>query len=114
MTGVQTCALPISEAACAAIDEGNVSASALIPYRTMLENSFVVKDLKTFRAWPQTMEKWDRMFTEYPTMVADVFNALFVVDGMPQQHLVKRLLPVVKQRGLLSLAKEVRGALKAL
>ena len=103
-----------AEAACAAIDEGNVSASALIPYRTMLENSFVVKDLKTFRAWPQTMEKWDRMFTEYPTMVADVFNALFVVDGMPQQHLVKRLLPVVKQRGLLSLAKEVRGALKAL
>jgi len=46
--------------------------------------------------------------------VADVFNAMFVVDGMPQQHLVKRLLPVVKQRGLLSLAKEVRGALKAL
>ena len=80
----------------------------------MLEDSFVIKDMKTFRAWPQTMEHWDRMFTEYPTMVAEVFNAMFVVDGEPQQHLAKRIIPVVKQRGLLRLAKEVRGALKAL
>ena len=42
------------------------------------------------------------------------FNAMFVVDGEPQQHLTKRIIPVVKQRGLLRLAKEVRGALKAL
>ena len=47
-------------------------------------------------------------------MVAEVFNAMFVVDGEPQQHLTKRIIPVVKQRGLLRLAKEVRGALKAL
>lgn len=103
-----------AEAACAAIDGGSVSAQALAPYRTMLEDSFVIKDMKTFRAWPQTMEHWDRMFTEYPTMVAEVFNAMFVVDGEPQQHLTKRIIPVVKQRGLLRLAKEVRGALKAL
>ena len=103
-----------AEAACAAIDGGNVSAQALALYRTMLEDSFVIKDMKTFRAWPQTMEHWDRMFTEYPTMVAEVFNAMFVVDGEPQQHLTKRIIPVVKQRGLLRLAKEVRGALKAL
>ena len=103
-----------AEAACSAIDGGNVSAQALAPYRTMLEDSFVIKDMKTFRAWPQTMEHWDRMFTEYPTMVAEVFNAMFVVDGEPQQHLAKRIIPVVKQRGLLRLAKEVRGALKAL
>ena len=91
-----------------------MSAQALAPYRTMLEDSFVIKDMKTFRAWPQTMEHWDRMFTEYPTMVAEVFNAMFVVDGEPQQHLTKRIVPVVKQRGILRLAKEVRVSLKAL
>ena len=31
-----------AEAACAAIDGGNVSAQALAPYRTMLEDSFVI------------------------------------------------------------------------
>ena len=103
-----------AETACAAIDAGNVSAAGMESYRTKLEDSFVIKDLKTFRAWPKTMEKWDRMFTEYPTMVAEMFNALFVVDGQPQEHLVKRMAPIVKKRGVLRLAKEVRGACKAL
>ena len=103
-----------AEAACAAIDGGNVSAQALALYRTMLEDSFVIKDMKTFRAWPQTMEHWDRMFTEYPTMVREIFNGLFAVDGKPQQHLAKRMMPIIKKRGLFSLFKEIRKAVKAL
>lgn len=79
-----------------------------------VENSFVIQDLKTFSKWPATMEHWDRMFTEYPTMVREIFNAMFSVDGKPQKPLAKRMMPIVKKRGLLKLAKEVRGALKAL
>ena len=47
----------------------------------------MIKDLQTFQAWPATMEHWDRMFSEYPTMVREIFNGLFAVDGKPQQHL---------------------------
>ena len=103
-----------AEAACEAIDKGNTSAAGLASYKTKLEDSFVIKDLQTFQAWPATMEHWDRMFTEYPTMVREIFNGLFAVDGKPQQHLAKRMMPIIKKRGLFSLFKEIRKAVKAL
>ena len=103
-----------AEAACEAIDKGDTSAAGLASYKTKLEDSFVIKDLQTFQAWPATMEHWDRMFTEYPTMVREIFNGLFAVDGKPQQHLAKRMMPIVKKRGLFSLFKEIRKAVKAL
>lgn len=103
-----------AEAACEAIDKGDTSAAGLASYKTKLEDSFVIKDLQTFQAWPATMEHWDRMFTEYPTMVCEIFNGLFAVDGKPQQHLAKRMMPIIKKRGLFSLFKEIRKAVKAL
>ena len=103
-----------AEAACEAIDKGDTSAAGFASYKTKLEDSFVIKDLQTFQAWPATMEHWDRMFTEYPTMVREIFNGLFAVDGKPQQHLAKRMMPIIKKRGLFSLFKEIRKAVKAL
>lgn len=103
-----------AEAACEAIDKGDTSATGLASYKTKLEDSFVIKDLQMFQAWPATMEHWDRMFTEYPTMVREIFNGLFAVDGKPQQHLAKRMMPIIKKRGLFSLFKEIRKAVKAL
>ena len=102
------------QAAAEAIDAGDVSAAGLSSYKTRMEDSFVIKDLATFSKWPETMEHWDRMFTEYPVMVKDIFNAMFSVDGEPQKPLMKRMTPIVKSRGLFRLAKEVRGALKSL
>jgi electron transfer flavoprotein-quinone oxidoreductase len=103
-----------AEAACDAIDAGDVSKKGLEGYRTALEQSFVIKDLQTFSAWPSTMEGWTRMFNDYPKMAGEVFNAMFVVDGVPQEHLKQRIKPIIKKRGTFSLLKEVRGALKAL
>lgn len=103
-----------AEAACDAIDAGDVSAAGLASYKSKIEGSFVWQDLQTFKDWPQTMEGWTRLFTEYPAMVREVFEALFVVDGQPQKHLTKRLVPIIKQRGVFSLLGEIRRALKAL
>ena len=102
------------EAAVEAIDKGDVSEAGLASYKTKMENSFVIQDLRTFSKWPHVMENWDRMFTEYPVMVKDIFNAMFSVDGKPQKPLMKRMMPIVKQRGLLKLAGEVRKAVKSL
>ena len=103
-----------AEAACKAIDANNTSEAGLASYKSAMENSFVIQDLETFRKWPHTMEHWDSMFTDYPVMVREIFNAMFCVDGKPQAHLTKRMMPIVKKRGLFKLAREVRGALKSL
>ena len=39
------------------------------------------------------MEGLDAMFNDYPTMAAEVFNALFSVDGRPQEPLRRRIMP---------------------
>ncbi|MDY5854918.1 MAG: FAD-dependent oxidoreductase [Arcanobacterium sp.] len=103
-----------AEAACDAIDRGDVGASGLADYRIKLEESFVLADLKTFRKWPHVMEKWERLFKEYPTMVAEIFNAMFVVDGKPQAKLMKRIWPIIKRRKPTKLLSEVRKAVSAL
>ena len=102
------------EAAVEALDAGDTSAAGLAGYKTRMENSFVIKDLETFQKWPHVMEEWDAMFTDYPVMVREIFNAMFCVDGEPQQHLTKRIMPIVKKRGLFKLARDMRGAVKAL
>ncbi|MGI6217991.1 MAG: FAD-dependent oxidoreductase [Coriobacteriales bacterium] len=100
--------------ACAAIDAGDVSASGLAAYRAMLESSFVLQDLQTFRGWPSTMEGWNQMFTDYPKMARELLDSMFVVDGKPQQHLKDRMKPIIKKRGVMSLYRQVKGALKSL
>ena len=102
------------QAAVEAIDKGDVSESGLASYKTAMEGSFVIQDLKTFSKWPHVMEGWSSMFTDYPVMVKEVFNAMFSVDGQPQRPLVKRMMPIVKKRGLFKLAREMRGAVKSL
>lgn len=102
------------ETAVAAIDAGDVTKAGLADYRRAMEESFVIKDLETFKKWPHVMDEWARMFTEYPAMVTDIFNAMFSVDGEPQKHLGKRVMPLIKQRGLFKLAGEMKGALNAL
>lgn len=102
------------EAAVAALDAGDTTAAGLSSYKDKMEDSFVMRDLKTFSKWPHVMEKWDSMFNDYPVMVSEVFNAMFSVDGQPQQPLMKRIMPIVKKRGLFKLGSEVRKAVKAL
>ena len=103
-----------AEAAVAAIDAGDTSAAGLAPYKTAMEGSFVIQDLRTFSKWPHVMEEWGSMFTDYPVMVKEVFNAMFSVDGAPQRPLMKRMGPIIKKRGMFKLGREVMKAVKAL
>ena len=104
----------LNEAAVAAIDAGDTSAAGLASYKAAMEGSFVIQDLRTFSKWPHVMEEWGSMFTDYPVMVKEVFNAMFSVDGAPQRPLMKRMRPIIKKRGMFKLGREVMKAVKAL
>lgn len=102
------------QAAASAIDAEDTSKAGLQSYVTMLENSFVLKDLKEFSKAPAFMEGFDRMFCGYPEMVRDIMNELFIVDGSPAKHVKAMAMPPVKELGLFNILKDVRGAMKAL
>jgi electron transfer flavoprotein-quinone oxidoreductase len=60
------------------------------------------------------MDGWSGMFNEYPSMATAALNKLFTVDGSPLVPLKKRLKPIVKQYGIVKLARELKRAVDAL
>jgi len=100
--------------AAAALDAGDTSAQGLQGYKTALESSFVLKDLRQFSKFPAFMEQTTRLFNEYPKMVRDTMNAMFIVDGTPVRPLKQSMRKIVKNVGIMNILKDVRGGLKAL
>lgn len=97
-----------------ALDAGDTTAEGLSNYTRALEDSFVLKDLRQFKNVPAFMEGFTRMFDGYPQMVRDMMNTMFIVDGTPVRPMRKSMVPIVKNMGFLNVAKDVRGAMRAL
>ncbi len=93
---------------------GDYSNASLARYKTLLEQSVVLKDMNTYKNAPGFIENTPRMFKEYPEMVEAVFRALFTVGPEPSQLAVKKILPLVRNVGLLNLAKDAWRGGKAL
>lgn len=103
-----------AHAVIAATKAEDFSKNGLNLYRKELENSFVLKDLKTFSKAPAFMEN-QRIFGKYPKMVEDMMIQLFRVSGTPTKPLSKAMLPIVKEHGgLLELTKDAWKGVRAL
>lgn len=100
--------------AAAALDAGDTSAAGLAGYRAALEDSFVLRDLKTLRRFPHFMENTSRIFDTYPELARDAMRSLFLVDGTPMKPVRKAMLPLAKRVGYLNLAKDLSRGVKAL
>lgn len=97
-----------------ALDANDTSAAKLAAYRTKLEDSFILKDLKAYRAFPSFMESTTRIFNGYPEMAADILRGLFTVDGTPVRPIKEKVMGPVKSVGMMNLFKDARKGMKAL
>ena len=94
--------------------KGDFSASTLSVYKQMLDNSFVLRDMKHHMAAPKLMEHTE-LFTKYPVMAEEIFSEMFAIDGNPRRHLMKFAMPALKKSGgIFKLAKVGMDALRAL
>ncbi len=100
--------------AATALEAGDTSAAGLAGYRTALEESFVLQDLKTLRRFPHFMESTPRIFDQYPKLARDAMRALFLVDGTPMKPVRKTMPPTVKRVGYLNLIKDLSRGVRAL
>ena len=100
--------------AAAALAAGDTSASGLAGYRAALEQSFVLRDLKTLRRFPLVMGSASRIFGTYPELARDAMRSLFLVDGTPVKPVRKAMLPLAKRAGYLNLAKDLSRGVRAL
>jgi len=83
-----------------ALNKGDLSARYLCQYEMRLRESFVLKDMKTFRKTNELMHN-DRLFSVYPKLVGAIMEQLYRSDGKPRKNFgrtgwnaVKEVLPV--------------------
>ncbi len=60
-------------------------AESLKPYKTALDDSFVMKDLYKYRDMPTVLHKNPQFFTSYPDMVAQAARTMITVDGVDKK-----------------------------
>lgn len=102
-----------AKAAIAAKQHNDFSAKALALYQELLQENFVLKDMKLYKKLPAFLEN-PRMFNDYPRMAADMMSDLFVVDGTPAKPMLGKLLRHGKQVGLINLLKDGIKGVRAL
>lgn len=103
-----------AKAAIKALDAGDTSKAGLGVYKSMLDNSFIMRDMNMYAEAPELLENCPGMFRGYPEMIRDIMTPLFMVDGEPRQHVMKLAMPQVKKQGLFKLGKVAMKGVKVL
>lgn len=83
---------------------GDFSKAGLSEYKTLLENSPVMPDLRLYKRVPDFLDN-PRMYVEYPDMITGLMKDLFTVNG-PSVPLRKKLFQRARKVGLLNLIKD--------
>ena len=95
-----------AQAVIAAKEKEDYTALSLAHYKTLLDNSFVMRDLTKYQDFPTFMEN-HRIFNQYPQLAVDIFKGLYLIDGSPLKPLKKTALSHIKKVGIVNLLKDV-------
>ena len=103
-----------AEAAKIAHDRKDFSKGTLSHYKRALEESFVMKDMRTYRHAPSFMRN-RRLYATYPAFLCGLSKKLFSVEGNPKKRLWKTFREEKKGTlSLLDLAKDLRSGIRGL
>ena len=72
------------------LERDDFSKRSLMHYEALLENSFVLADLKTFRKAPRVLSN-PLLYGTYPDLLCRMAERAFEVDGSPRKRLWKML-----------------------
>jgi electron transfer flavoprotein-quinone oxidoreductase len=92
-------------------EKKDFSASSLAVYAQLLEESFVLEDLKTFREAPHFLNN-PRLFDHYPRLVGEILRDLFYIGAGPKQKFFATVKGKVSWNEAWSILKDLRGGSK--
>lgn len=87
------------------------SKSTLSLYQKMLEESFVLKDFRTFKNAPHVLDN-PRFFTFYPEFMGEMVKQLFTIGDGPKEKLSDTIKKNMTFGEAWRMAKDLRGVLK--
>ncbi len=80
-------------------EKGNFNSDALSPYQTMLENSYVMRDMRKFKGIEKVT--WSKMaHRTIPNLLEEFLFSVFHEDGKPKKHMSELLLESSKKSGM--------------
>jgi len=83
------------------------SRAGLKVYRKLLEESYVLKDLKLYKHVPHMLHN-DRIYSQYPDLVCGLMDKIYRIDGTPKQTMTKMVLNAAKEKiGLKNMLADV-------
>ena len=102
------------KAVIAAHQEGDFSRKGLEEYRRLMNDSYVIKDLKLYRKAPHMLHN-DRIYNEYPELVCSLMEQIYRIDGAPKENISKLFLKTAREKvGLGKIMADAFGAWRAL
>jgi electron transfer flavoprotein-quinone oxidoreductase len=78
-------------------EQNDYSSGSLATYETLLKESFVWKDLKTFRNMPSFLSN-PRLYELYPSVVCDLFEQIMWVGAQPKERFSKTIYRSVREK----------------
>jgi electron transfer flavoprotein-quinone oxidoreductase len=95
-----------AKVAVAAVGAGDVSAERLSAYDALLDESHVMKDLKTWKRAGEFLKR-DQLFTLYPGLIEELVERVYRSDERPKHRFARLGMDVVRGRvSWLQLAKD--------
>jgi electron transfer flavoprotein-quinone oxidoreductase len=92
-------------------DSNDFSRQSLSYYKKLLEDSFVLKDLATFKDAPVFLDN-PRLYTVYPNLVNTMLEKIMFIGSEPKQRLSATALREVKSNFSFSMIKDALGVFK--
>lgn len=102
-----------AKAVIAAKAKNDFSESGLSVYKNLIDDSYVMKDLKLYSKLPEFMEN-PRIFKDYPQLITEIMADMFIIDGEPAVPIRKKIMGHVKKVGIMNLVKDGMKGGKAL
>ena len=102
------------KAVVAAHETGDFSRRGLEVYRRLMNDSYVIKDLKLYRKAPHMLHN-DRIYNEYPELMTSFMEQIYRIEGAPKENLTKLFLKSAKEKvGLGNLMADAFSAWRSL
>jgi electron transfer flavoprotein-quinone oxidoreductase len=77
-------------------EKNDFSASSLSHYEKLLNESFIIKEMDTFKNSLSVLEN-ERLFSKYPQAISDLFENVMRVDEHPKESLYKTIYQGLKE-----------------
>jgi electron transfer flavoprotein-quinone oxidoreductase len=80
-------------------EKNDFSASSLSYYEKLLNESFIMKEMNTFKNSLSILEN-ERLFSKYPQAISDLFEKVMRVDEYPKEGLYRTISQGLKENFL--------------